>query len=81
MRESLEALILASAVGTAFLITHITTVWAVWQSRVPLRWKWMSLVPVLTPLSAWHARKASASLTWLGILAVYVVIRLLWLPF
>ena len=53
-----------------------TLLWIVASSDVAPRWKWLALVPVLTPVSAWVAKKRGAAITWGVLLVAYGIVRL-----
>ncbi len=63
--------------GAAVMVAHVATLWVTIRSDVDRRWKWLALVPVVTPVSAWKAGKRGATIAWVAILATYLVVRFL----
>lgn len=76
MTEALALLATAILLFAAFLVTHVALLWIVARSDVAPRWKWLALVPVLTPVSAWIAKKRAAAITWGVLLVAYGIVRL-----
>lgn len=76
MTEAIALLATAILLFAAFLVTHVALLWIVARSDVASRWKWLALVPVLTPVSAWIAEKRGATITWGVLLVAYGVVRL-----
>lgn len=76
MTEAIALLATAILLFAAFLVTHVALLWIVARSDVAPRWKWLALVPVLTPVSAWIAKKRGAAITWGVLLGAYAIVRL-----
>lgn len=76
MTEALALLAAMVLLFAAFLVAHVALVFVVVRSEVERRWKWLALVPLLTPVAGWIAKKRAATLTWAFLLASYGVLRL-----
>lgn len=76
MTAPLLGLLAAILLGAAVLLAHLATLWVTLRSDVEARWKWLALVPVLTPVAAWRAGKRKATWAWLGLLTAYGLVRL-----
>lgn len=74
-----QAIVLFAAVVLVFaawMLTHLAALWLTLRSSIDSRWKWLSLVPVLTPIAAWKAERRGAAITW-GVLGVaYATLRI-----
>lgn len=76
MTQAIVLLATAILLFAAFLVTHVALLWVIARSDVVPRWKWLALVPVLTPVSGWIAKKRGATITWGVLLVAYVIVRL-----
>jgi hypothetical protein len=74
--EAIALLATAILLFAAFLVTHVALLWIVARSDAAPRWKWLALVPVMTPVSAWIAKKRGAAITWGVLLLAYAIVRL-----
>ncbi|MCB9625499.1 MAG: hypothetical protein H6723_19445 [Sandaracinus sp.] len=76
MTKALVLLAAAILLFAAFLVAHVAAIWVTVRSDVEPRWKWLSLVPVLTPVAAWKAKRRGATIAWGLFLVGYGVVRL-----
>ncbi len=77
MTGPLIGLVAAIVLGAAVLLVHLATVWVTVRSEVAAPWKWLALVPPLTPVAAWRAGKRKASGAWIGLVVAYATVRIL----
>lgn len=78
MPDGLGGLIAVTAIGAAVLVAHVALVVAVVRSDVAAKWKWAVVVPLLTPVSAWIAKRRVHLGAWVVLLVAYGIARLLW---
>ena len=75
---SLKALIAVVVLGAAAVVVHL----AVWRrvaraESTTRAWRWLALVPPLTPLAAWRSGLRGAAVAWVVAVGLYVAARLL----
>ncbi|HJK89544.1 MAG TPA: hypothetical protein RMH85_09500 [Polyangiaceae bacterium LLY-WYZ-15_(1-7)] len=71
-------LIAAVVLGAAVLVMHVYATWRVVRSDVePSWWKWIAVVPPVTPVAAWVAGQKKTAGAWVLLLAAYGVVRLI----
>jgi hypothetical protein len=64
--------------GAAWLFVHVVALYLVLRADGLERgWKAASLVPLVTPIAAWKAKKQAAAVAWVVCGAVYLVLRAL----
>lgn len=62
--------------GAVFAATHLAVLVATYRTEgAPRSFKFLALVPVLTPFIAFRLGKRAASVVWFGVFAAYVAIR------
>lgn len=76
MTEALALLAAAVLLFAAFLVAHVALLVTIVRSEVRRHWKWLALVPPLTPVAGWLAKKRAATLTWVVLLVGYGALRL-----
>ena len=75
--SALGWLVTAVVVFAALLFAHALLLRGVFKSELSPAWKWGSLIPVLTPVAAWKAKRHVRVMFWSALLFGYIVIRLL----
>jgi hypothetical protein len=75
---SLKALLAAVVLGAAAVVVHL----AVWlrvarAAQTTRAWRWLALVPPLTPIAAWRAGLRGAAVAWCVAVVLYAAVRLL----
>lgn len=73
---TLWVLISMIVVFAALVVTHLATAWVTLRSAVNPVWKWLVLVPPVTPVAAWRAEKRVAAIVWSVLVVAYVSLRL-----
>lgn len=77
MFERAVTFLLWTLLGTLWLLTHFACAHGVWASRrLDPHERWLGMIPPLTPIYAWLARKKVRALLWLAALLVYLSARL-----
>jgi hypothetical protein len=76
MTQALALLAAAVLLCAAWMVTHLALLWVTVRSDVAPLWKWLALVPVLTPVAAWIAKARVGAVVWTVLLVSYVVLRL-----
>ncbi len=76
MTEALTLLAAVVLLFATFLVTHAALFVMIVRSEVARHWKWLALIPPLTPVAGWLAKKRAATLTWVVLLVGYGALRL-----
>ncbi|MEM9070209.1 MAG: hypothetical protein AAGE52_17010 [Myxococcota bacterium] len=69
-------LIAAIVLGAAVLVAHVALLWGTVTSNVDRHWKWLALVPLLTPVAGWRAELRKTVVVWGIVVTAYVVVRI-----
>lgn len=77
MTEALALLAAVVLLFAAFLVAHVALLATIVRSEVARHWKWLALIPPLTPVAGWLAKKRAATLTWIVLLVGYGALRLI----
>lgn len=63
-------------VGWVLLTVHaVVLCQAVRAHRVEKKWRWLSLIPPVAPVVAWHAGRRVAPILWGVVLVAYLALR------
>lgn len=73
---SLWLLISTVVVFAALVVTHLAASWVTIRSEVASVWKWLVVVPPVTPVAAWRAEKRVAAVLWTLLAIAYLALRL-----
>ena len=76
MSSAIALLAAAILLFASWLVSHVALLYVVARSDVSALWKWLALVPVITPVSGWVARKRGAVVVWAVFGIAYGVVRL-----
>ncbi len=78
MPPSLKALVAVVVLGAAAVVVHLAVWRRVARAEATTRaWRWLALVPPLTPIAAWRAGLRVPAVVWVVAVALYVLARLL----
>jgi hypothetical protein len=73
---SLWMLILMTVMLAALLVTHLAVAWSAIRAEETKRvWKWLAIVPPLTPYAAWTAGKRVGPVLWVVLAVGYTIMR------
>lgn len=62
----------------AFLVNHVALLVSVLRAReLSLTWRLLALIPVVTPVAGWRAKKTRRVVAWTLLAALYLVLRVL----